>query len=73
MYKIEKGIPIPTKSPRDLYNFRSMAVGDSFLLPSTVAQKVRMAATHFTKRSKGEYKYTVRIVDDKNHRCWRTS
>lgn len=48
MYKIEKGVPLPTRSTRRKYPFRELGVGDSFFVPEkdpkarrAVAQSIR--------------------------------
>ena len=73
MYKIERNVPLPLITRESKYDFRNMGVGDSFLFPSSIAHSVRAAATHFSRRNGGVFKFTVRKVDGGNYRCWRTS
>ncbi len=72
MFKIEKGIPIPERAGKNnKYPWRAMEVGDSFEIPSEKVASCRFAASYFSKRNGGAYKFTIRQQDNGTHRCWR--
>ena len=70
--EIEKGIPIPVKRANAKNNFvailRSMEVGDSFLFDRT---EIKQSSFYVSARRLG-LKITVREVNKKQSRLWRT-
>lgn len=71
-YKKESGIPIPGKiGPTAKYNFREMAVGDSFSFPMAEYTRVARAAGKFAYNN--GYKFTLRTMGDGTGRVWRIS
>lgn len=70
--KIEKGIPIPMKKANSKNNFatilRSMEVGDSILFDRT---ETKPSSFYVCARRLG-LKITVRELDEKQSRVWRT-
>ena len=70
--KIEKGIPIPMKKANSKNNFatilRSMEVGDSILFDRT---ENKPSSFYVCARRLG-LKITVRELDEKQSRVWRT-
>ena len=70
--KIEKGIPIPMKKANSKNNFatilRSMEVGDSILFDRT---ETKTSSFYVCARRLG-LKITVRELDEKQSRVWRT-
>lgn len=72
-YKLTKKYPLP-KNKRNSYPFRSMGIGDSFLIPYSDAngiRNIRSAASHFHRRT-GLAKFTI-AVEDKGLRVFRVS
>lgn len=68
--KIEKNIPIPSKSPvRNGFVdiFRQMEVGDSFLIPRGNIERSNLAPL----AKLAGIKVSARLVDDNNIRVWR--
>jgi hypothetical protein len=55
LFKIEKGVPI-RGAAADVYPFRDMEVGDSFLVPSGSARQARNAAYMFGARNSVKFK-----------------
>jgi len=70
-YEIESGIPVPTQGPGGhvKYPFRTMEIGDSFLVSDTKDPKVRFAASYFSARNR-EYRFIVRKQEG-GFRVWR--
>lgn len=68
-FKIESGIPIPSKSGDSRYPFREMKVGDSFFVPGKKAANLAGCLGYYRTR----YKITLvtRTVDG-GVRVWRT-
>jgi hypothetical protein len=60
--------PDPPKEPRAKYPWRSLEVGDAFLVEGVPANTVRAAATSFSKRH--AMRFTVRMVEG-GVRVWR--
>jgi len=81
MYKIEKGVPIPTrKGEKSKYPFFKMVVGDSFEVPvSNTTTPEKLAASvrncyHNICRNNKEFKnrkFTIRVMSNTSVRCWR--
>ncbi len=69
MFKAEAGIPIPREYPQTKYPFRTMNVGESFLVPKEKQNSASIAASLESKRSPGK-KFTRRKTDD-GVRFWR--
>jgi len=74
-FKIEKGVPQPTKRGSKFYNsypFREMKVGDSFFVPKDSVNEAsfRSAVAYFALRHQ-EYRFTVRREDNGGLRVWR--
>lgn len=69
---VEKGIPIPKKrSGQATYPWRTMEIGDSFLVPPHVkTSSCRVMASVASKRYGGNF--TSRKTPD-GHRIWRVS
>ena len=71
-FKIEKDIPIPIKRAKSKNNFvvilKSMEVGDSILFDRT---EIRPSSFYVCARRLG-LKITVREIDEKQSRVWRT-
>tara|TARA_R100001163_G_scaffold46369_1_gene34847 strand:- start:44 stop:274 length:231 start_codon:yes stop_codon:yes gene_type:complete len=71
-FKIEKGIPIPIKRANSKNSFvnilRSMGVGDSILFDRT---EVKPSSFYVCARRLGIV-ITVRELDEKQSRVWRT-
>jgi hypothetical protein len=70
--EIEKGIPIPVKRANAKNNFvailRSMEVGDSFLFDRTEIKP----SSFYVSAGRLGFKITVREIDEKQSRVWRT-
>ena len=71
-FKIEKDIPIPIKKAKSKTNFvvilKSMEVGDSILFDRT---EIRPSSFYVCVRRLG-LKVTMRELDEKQSRIWRT-
>jgi hypothetical protein len=53
MFKVEKNIPIQDTNRKPTgYPFKTMEVGDSFLVSKDLDSKVRCAATYYSRRAK---------------------
>lgn len=72
MYKITKGIPLPTRSNNHLYPFGDMEVGDSFEVEAGKKDTVSGASLHYAAKNKGK-KFSTRKMPDGSYRCWRVS
>jgi sortase (surface protein transpeptidase) len=80
MYKIEKGIPIPThRGKNSKYPFFEMEVGDSFEVETldktsgnTVAS-IRNCYHNVCRYNENlkDIKIAIRVTSDKTVRCWR--
>lgn len=83
MYEIQKNVPVPEK--RNKYPFRSMAKGDSFLVPYTdstdtteagkhaLKQRIASAAGQYRRRYCPSGQFVVRHdAESGGIRCWRT-
>ena len=72
MLKVEKNIPIPIKRANSKNNFaailRSMEIGDSILFDRT---EIRPTSFYVCAGRLG-FKITIREVDEKQSRVWRT-
>lgn len=72
MFKVEKGIPIPSKP--SLYPFDKMEVGDSFLIACSEEEKYTMRnraiCAAWYERKKTKARYTVGTVAE-GIRVWR--
>lgn len=68
MYKIQKNIPIPSKSRKKLYPFGDMEVGDSFAVPLNKNKAIIYAVSKAVKGS--EKKFTRRVLANEI-RIWR--
>jgi len=70
--KIEKGISIPIKRANSKNNFaailRSMEVGDSILFDRTIIKP----SSFYVCAGRLGLKITVREIDEKQSRVWRT-
>jgi hypothetical protein len=55
-YKVERGVPIPTRGSHHTYPFGTMRVGDSFLVPVAKRKTVRSAAWLAGKRRGWKFK-----------------
>lgn len=66
-YKVEKGIPIPSRSK---YPFGEMEIGDSFLIQlngdrvNNVQMKVNQAAKTYRSASRSDFKIKTRKTDE---------
>lgn len=71
MYKIEKGIPIPTVGTRRKFPFAEMKIGDSFFISQIEGEtnSVRSTACYYARRNPG-YKFRVKRVEG-GTRVWR--
>lgn len=78
MYEIDKGVPMPGKRSNDRcrYPFRTMEVGDSFLVPFKMVRGRRIdhyavneAASRFRRRNPG-YSFNWQLTDE-GIRVWR--
>lgn len=65
MYKIEKNIPIETRSSSKYGFMKDMDIGDSFLCGSTFVVHFRQYA------SRNGIKIKTRKMDENGHRIWR--
>ena len=71
MFKIDKGIPVPTKSGRvPKYPWREMEVGDSFFVPGMTAASAAAGCLGAKKATGWTFRY--RTVDG-GARIWRVS
>lgn len=77
---IESGIPIPPclgKGAKAKYPWGEMNVGNSFFeplngrSPASVMSVLQNCKTHFVKRHKSKFKFTIRTVEG-GLRVWRT-
>ena len=81
-YTIEKNVPIPRKrGEKSKYPFFEMEIGDSFVVPvksgqiaPKVANSIRTCYHNICRYNKDfkSRKFTIRILDEKSVRCWRT-
>lgn len=70
-FKVERDVPFPSNlEGRSNYPFRSMNVGDSFVVPASFAGKIRAAASYFSLRNP-EFQFTCRKTRDGEFRVWR--
>lgn len=69
--RIDRDIPIPDRhSYADV--IRVLEVGDSARFPLDDRNNVAVLASRFKRESDGELSFTVRKVDNKYARIWRT-
>ncbi|MBK9496684.1 MAG: hypothetical protein IPO08_19720 [Xanthomonadales bacterium] len=79
---IKRGIPVPTvRSTLTIYPFAEMQVGDCFDAPRDKGRNahgkdmrqlsVAAAAASWAKRNKAAAKFSARLLDEHNVRCWR--
>ena len=69
IFRVRSGVPMPHGN--EVYPFRRMKVGQSFLLPKeTRAPAVRCAAAQFCKKNPGARFSVVRTGPDQ-YGCWR--
>lgn len=73
IYTIDSGVPLPPERMGVLrvYPIDKLEVGESILFPREDRAKVQIGASQLKKRSGKTF--TVRVMDDKNVRIWRTS
>jgi hypothetical protein len=80
MYKIEKGIPIPThRGENSKYPFFEMDLNDSFEVqvgnttPEKIAASIRNCYHNICRNNKDfkNKKFTIRVTSNTTVRCWR--
>lgn len=67
-FKIEKGIPVPVNAAQAKYPWRSMEVGDSFIINDYSRENMQAAgnaARIFCSKAKLDWKFTCRKEGDK--------
>ena len=69
---LDSTVPVPKEYPQAKYPFGSMEVGDSFVVPNELRQRVAGAASQYTRRSDYKIKFTTRSMGDGTVRIWRT-
>lgn len=67
-YQIESGVPMPINLRNVKYPFKTMEIGDSFIIDNVNAKIIHNAAYAFGKRN--NKKFTVR-TNDGTARIWR--
>jgi len=67
-YQIESGVPMPINLRNVKYPFKTMEIGDSFIIDNVNAQIISKAAYVFGKRN--NKKFAVR-TNDGTARIWR--
>lgn len=68
LYQVEGSVPIPVR--RSQNPIVDLKLGDSFLFPLEKRKTMQTMATREKKRYGKEF--TIRKVDDKHARVWRT-
>lgn len=76
IFKIEKNIPLPTKTSRSIYPFSIMEVGDSFLVSCTnklelESYRQRISITIWRYVQKNQDKKFQTKTTEKGVRVWR--
>jgi hypothetical protein len=66
-YTVESGVQMPRKN---VYPFDEMVINDSFEFPKEERNRIRTAASKYTKEFGG--KFEIRVIDEGNCRIWRT-
>lgn len=66
-YTIDSDVKMPSKTA---YPFDEMVVGDSFAFNKNERNKIRTAASKYTKDNGG--KFEIRKITDEECRIWRT-
>ena len=68
-FKIEKGIPMPSRRNGSLYPFGQMKVGDSFVVTGEHCKSIHQAL--YYQNTKSGMKFTGRKLDEGKYRVWR--
>ena len=72
MIEIEKGIPVPINNRNGVYPWKTMEVGDSFVIRGKVhASNHRLVST--ANRNFEGRRYVSRLTEDGGTRVWRVS
>jgi hypothetical protein len=76
MFEIERDIPPPPRGFNASYGFERLNVGESFLVPATMAmltttaERVRWAVTKYRRANAPQAKFRT-AVNNKGIRVWR--
>ena len=68
MYEIEKGIEVPNYERYRKYPFEGMEIGDSFLVPHEMKNRVQASASSYGRRK--NKRFLTRTVES-GVRVWR--
>lgn len=71
MFKIEKGVPLPTGYAQSKYPWHNMEVGDSFEFDQADYSRIRSAGHAWASRYGRKFKF--RRIGDGKCRCWRVA
>ena len=72
LYEIQNDVPPPPAGTNRIYEFAAMKVGDSFLAPTSEAQRVRWAVKKYRRNNAPTTLWRTRTTS-KGVRVWRVA
>lgn len=74
-FKLESGIPMPSRIKNIHWPLAEMKIGQSFVVEGAKVQNLRMAISQWKKRHDDGRDWSTRKIDPSaaQFRCWRTA